>query len=148
MLLGSNQGDKQRYMMAGRELLEKHGRILGASSIQESKAWGKTDQEDFLNQVILFESALSPQDLLETIHDIEAALERNRQEKWGPRTLDIDILYAGNQIVNEPNLQIPHPLIQERLFTLILLQEISPEFVHPVLQMSNNDLLNQLRQSS
>lgn len=144
LLLGSNMGDRNRYLSAGKDLLEKHGRILGASSIQESKAWGNTEQPDFINQVILFDSALSPQELLETIHAIEEALERQRSEKWGPRTLDIDILYAGKELVEDENLKIPHPHIADREFTLVLLNEIAPDFVHPINGLNHCEMLKNL----
>ncbi|MBI1221153.1 MAG: 2-amino-4-hydroxy-6-hydroxymethyldihydropteridine diphosphokinase [Bacteroidetes bacterium] len=146
LLLGSNLGDRNRYLSAGKDLMEKHGRILGASSIQESKPWGKTNQPDFLNQVILFESDLEPEELLQTIHTVEGALDRERQEKWGPRTLDIDILYAEDLVVDTEDLKIPHPMIADRQFTLALLQEIVPDFVHPVNHMSNAEMLKEYLQ--
>lgn len=144
LLLGSNLGDRNRYIMVGRELLEKHGRLLGASSIQESKAWGKKDQEDFLNQVVLLESYHSPEEMLEAIHEIEEALDRKHEVKWGPRTMDIDILYAGNQIVNSEDLNIPHPLIAERHFTLVLLNEIAPDFIDPLTKKTSIQMLDKL----
>lgn len=148
LLLGSNLGDRRRYMAFARELLEKHGRLLGASSIQESKAWGNTNQDDFLNQVVLLESYHTPAELLEAIHEIEEALDRKREIKWGPRTMDIDILYAENHLIDEENLQIPHPLISERLFTLVLLSEIAPDFVHPIKGKTNAEMLADLSMTS
>lgn len=149
LLLGSNLGERERYLSFARELLEKKsGRIVGASSIQESKAWGKTDQEDFLNQVILLESPDKPEELLLSIQEIEKALDRTRKEKWGPRTIDIDILYAEDAIVDTPDLKIPHPFIRERAFTLELLNEIAPEFRHPVLEQTAAEMLESLHCNS
>lgn len=144
LLLGSNLGDRNRYLLVGRELLEKHGRLLGASSIQESKAWGKTDQDDFLNQVVLLESYHTPGEMLEAIHEIEEALDRKHEVKWGPRTMDIDILYAEDRIVDAEDLKIPHPLISERQFTLVLLNEIAPDFIDPLTGKTSTQMLEKL----
>jgi len=148
LLLGSNLGDRKRYLATGTELLEKYGRLLGASSIQESKAWGNTNQADFINQVLLLESDLEPHEMLDAIHDIEAALERTREEKWGPRTLDIDILYAEGWMIETETLTIPHPLIAERMFTLVLLNEIAPDFVDPKTKKTCAEMLKALRLTS
>lgn len=145
LLLGSNLGDRNRYLSVGRELLEKHGRLLGASSVQESKAWGKVDQDDFLNQVILLESNLTPDRILHAIHEIEDALDRKRDIKWGPRTMDIDILYAENRIIKTEDLSVPHPLIAERQFTLVLLNEIAPDFIDPLTHKTSSEMLDELQ---
>ncbi len=145
LLLGSNLGDRNRYLSYARELLEsKGGRLLGASEVRESEAWGMEDQPDFLNQIVLLESELSPQDLLRLIHEIEAAMDRQRVSKWGPRTLDIDILFAEDRIIKEENLEIPHPRIAERNFTLVLLNDLAPDFVHPVLGKTAPEMLSDL----
>lgn len=139
-------GDRLRYLSYATELLEsKAGRIVGASEIRESKAWGKTDQPDFMNQILLLESSLSPRQILLLIHEIEAAMDRQRDEKWGPRTLDIDILFADNLCIDEEGLQIPHPHIADREFTLLLLQDIAPELIHPVLHKTPGEMLAELR---
>lgn len=145
LLLGSNMGDRTRYLGFARELLEKKcGRLLGASSVRETKAWGKTDQPDFLNQVLLIESDLEPLEVLGMMQEIEAASERIRVEKWGPRTLDIDMLFAGEQVINEESLVVPHPGIADRSFTLVLLQEIIPDFRHPVSGKTAGEMLEAL----
>lgn len=144
LLLGSNLGEREKYLKGARDLLEKSGRIIGASSIMETEAWGKTDQNDFLNQVILLESMLTPQDLLNRIHEIEESLGRIRIEKWGPRTVDIDILYAQNLIIQEENLTIPHPAIADRHFTLVLLQELIPEFIDPISHKTAGEMMQEL----
>ena len=148
LLLGSNIGEREKYLKGARDLLEKSGRIIGASSIMESEAWGNTNQNDFLNQVILFDSGLNPNELLDIIHVIEESFGRIRNEKWGPRTLDIDILYAQNLIVKEEHLVIPHPAIPEREFTLKLLQELVPEFKDPVTNKTAGHMLEDLAVTS
>ncbi len=149
LLLGSNLGDRQRYMQFSKELIEKKcGRILAASSIHETKAWGNTAQDDFLNQALLIDSALSPLDFLDEIQEIELALGRQRHEKWGPRTIDIDILAVGQEIIEHERLQVPHPGIPERLFVLEPLVEIAADWNHPLLNRNAKELLDDLRCAS
>ena len=147
-LLGSNQGDAPSYLIQARDAITRQiGNIRKASSIYKTSAWGKTDQPDFLNQVIevLLERnfAGSPSLLLSTLLDIEKQMGRVRIEKWGTRSIDIDILFFGNQIIDDYDLQIPHPQIPFRRFTLIPLSEIAPDFIHPVLLKSTSQLLNE-----
>jgi len=142
LLLGSNLGDKRNNLVKARKLIEDLvGIIDKSSSIYETDAWGKVLQPTFLNQVVKISSWLTPEDLLVAIQQIEISLGRIRHEKWGERTIDIDILYYSGQIIKLPNLVIPHPEIQFRRFTLIPLAEISPQLIHPVLQKSNKQLL-------
>jgi 2-amino-4-hydroxy-6-hydroxymethyldihydropteridine diphosphokinase len=131
---GSNMGNRAEMLEKANVLLEKKaGRLLALSKVVETPAWGKTDQPDFLNQVVKLETSLSPQELLNLNLGIEKQLGRNRVEKWGPRSIDIDILFYDNEIIDEPGLQIPHPWMHERLFVLEPMCEIAPDFVHPVL---------------
>lgn len=149
VLLGSNLGDRQKYLQFGRDLLEKKcGRLLAASSIYETTAWGKTDQPEFLNQALLIGSSLEPLDFLNACQEIESACEREREEKWGPRTLDIDILALGQEVIHDERLQVPHPLMQERVFALAPLQDIDPEWRHPVLQKTVSEMLQELSSCS
>lgn len=142
VLLGSNLGDRPFYLQAARDLLErKTGRIIAASSVKETEAWGKTDQPGFLNQVLLISSHMQPIEFLANTQAIENSLGRLREEKWGPRTIDIDILLFEDNIIAEPGLEIPHPRLHERVFTLDLLVEVVPDMLHPTLQCSFNDLL-------
>jgi 2-amino-4-hydroxy-6-hydroxymethyldihydropteridine diphosphokinase len=141
LLTGSNIGNRTLYLeQAINAIAEKAGKIIATSHIYESAAWGKTDQQDFLNQAIVIETGLSPQALLSTIQEIENEAGRKRTETWGARTLDIDILFYDNLIVDSENLTIPHPYIQERLFTLAPLNEILPELMHPALNKSMAEL--------
>ncbi len=128
--LGSNLGDRQGHIAAGIASLVKNGFQLDKqSSVWESPPWGKTDQPVFYNAVISGDYHGLPQELLALILQIEKENKRTREIMWGPRTLDIDIIEFDNQQVIENELQIPHPRYKERLFVLIPLAEIHPEFV-------------------
>ncbi len=101
------------------------------SSLYITAPWGKTDQEAFINQVIEIETELSPLDLLHVLQEIEIKLGRLRNEKWGPRIIDLDILLYGQETIKLKELTVPHPYMLERLFVLIPLQEIEPELIFP-----------------
>lgn len=142
ILLGSNQGDARKNLEQAIQLLsEKLGNVVHYSSIYKTAAWGNTEQDPFLNQVILVQTKLSANDTLITNLDIELAMGRTRSIKWEPRIIDIDILYYNDAIISEDNLQIPHPQIQNRRFTLIPLVEIAPNFIHPLLGKTSKELL-------
>jgi 2-amino-4-hydroxy-6-hydroxymethyldihydropteridine diphosphokinase len=142
LLTGGNEGDRYLYLQQARANIELNcGRLLLISSIYETAPWGKTDQADFLNQVLLVETILSPQSLLQAIFSIEEKGGRKRATKNAPRTIDIDMLFYNNIILDEPGLKIPHPRIPERRFVLEPLNEISPGFVHPVLRKTIHQLL-------
>lgn len=126
------------------EIEIKLGNISRRSSLYQTASWGKHDQPDFINQVIELKTSLEPKDLLSGILGIEADFGRKRIEKWGSRTIDIDILLYDDQIVNEPELIIPHPYLAFRRFCLMPLCEIAPEFIHPVLKKNIQELLFEL----
>lgn len=109
--------------------------------VYETQAWGMTDQPDFLNQVLEVATTLSPEELLEQIKQIEQQMGRERRVKWGERLIDIDILFYEQAVIYTEKLKIPHPFLHERNFVLIPLQEIAPDFQHPVLQHSISQLL-------
>ena len=134
LLLGSNLGNSKEILNKAIELLNlKVGVIVSQSKDYETKPWGLIDQPDFLNLAISIQTDLKPLEILEQTQAIENQLGRVRKEKWGARLIDIDIMLYGNEIIDEPNLKIPHPLMQERDFALTPLAEIAPDFVHPVL---------------
>lgn len=142
LLTGTNLGDRLDNLNKAREYVEQaSGRIITCSSIYETAAWGKTDQPDFLNQVIELRTALNPEELLRSVLSIEKDLGRTRKEKWGERIIDIDILYFGSRIVQSDTLLLPHPAIAQRRFVLTPLCEIAPAFVHPSMNKSNEQLL-------
>lgn len=134
LLLGSNLGNRKEILDKAIELLSQTvGIITSQSKDYETKPWGITDQPDFLNLAIAIHTNLKPLEILEQTQLIENQLGRVRKEKWGARLIDIDIIFYGDEIIDELSLQVPHPLMQERDFALIPLAEIAPDFVHPVL---------------
>jgi 2-amino-4-hydroxy-6-hydroxymethyldihydropteridine diphosphokinase len=137
LALGSNLGDKLSNLILAEKLLEENDvNILKKSKIYITPPYGYEAQDDFLNECVLGETLLPPLDLLNTIHDIEKRLKRKRIIHWGPRTIDIDILFYGKDIIKLPNLTIPHPEIQYRPFVLRPLMDLDPDFVHPLLNES------------
>ena len=143
LLLGSNLGDSQATLKRASDLIERRiGKIVNSSSIYATEAWGIEDQPDFLNQVFEIESLLSPQSLLLKANAIEKALGRKRLIKWDSRIIDIDILYYGALIIDSDNLIIPHPENQNRNFVLVPMTEIAPDLLHPVLHLTQAQLLD------
>ena len=126
--LGSNIGDKKAYLDAALDRLNQlpQTSVTLVSSFYETAAWGKTDQDDFLNICCELETSLSAQQLLSDCQQIEKDLDRVRHEHWGPRTIDIDILLYGIERIETDNLKVPHPYMTERAFVLVPLHEIAP----------------------
>ena len=144
LLLGSNQGNREQYLLNAKAQLEKNGCYMTAiSSRYQTAAWGMENQPNFLNQVIAIKTRLEPEELLQLILHIEKLYGRERTIKWGPRTLDIDILFFGDTIIQTPLLTIPHPGIAERRFTLLPLCELAPTFIHPILHKTMQQLLDE-----
>jgi 2-amino-4-hydroxy-6-hydroxymethyldihydropteridine diphosphokinase len=132
LLIGGNLGDRIGNLSQATEAIRNAcGKLIGQSMIYETAAWGKTDQPDFLNQLLQIETNLSPADLLQSILHIENKLGRKRDLRFGARIIDIDILYYADIIWDTPELVIPHPRIAERLFTLVPLMELAPDLVDP-----------------
>ncbi|WP_105994626.1 2-amino-4-hydroxy-6-hydroxymethyldihydropteridine diphosphokinase [Staphylococcus simulans] len=131
--LGSNVGDREAQLKAAIDLLDEQQdiEVIKVSSFYETAPVGYVDQPDFLNLCIKIETELSPHEVLERGLAIEQQLHRVRKERWGPRTLDIDILLYGDEIIETKDLSIPHPRMTERAFVLIPLQEIAPDKVEP-----------------
>lgn len=126
--LGANLGDPIATMERALARLEDGGFALRArSAAYRTAPWGLADQPDFVNLCVLGTTRLGPRDLLDVIRKIEAGLGRERRERWGPRLIDIDILFLGGAVVDEPDLIIPHPRLTERAFVLIPLAEIAPD---------------------
>jgi 2-amino-4-hydroxy-6-hydroxymethyldihydropteridine diphosphokinase len=142
LLLGSNMGDSKAFLGQAREAVSNRvGVIRQQSSLYRTAPWGNTDQQDFYNQVLEVETARSARECLIAVLKAELDMGRVRHEKWAPRTIDIDILFFSNAIINESDLKVPHPLLHKRRFTLEPLNEIAPDLVHPLLKMNISSLL-------
>ena len=142
LLLGSNMGNSLQQLAAAQKYIEKIiGSISRRSSRYQTAAWGKTDQPDFLNQVIIVETELTANDTMQAILSIEKKMGRLRTVKNAPRIIDIDILLFNKEIIESTALGIPHPQLQNRRFVLIPLNELSPNLIHPILKKTIHQLL-------
>ena len=132
--LGSNLGDRRGYLAAGlaaiAALPDTH--LVAVSSIYETPPIGPTDQPDYLNAVCAIDAAIDPVALLAALHKIENQHQRQRHIRWGSRTLDLDLLLYGKRVIDSPDLQLPHPYINDRSFVLAPLCEIAPDLHHPI----------------
>ena len=143
LLIGGNLGKRINNLEIARKLIATEvGKILIASSVYETAAWGITDQPDFLNQVLKIETQLSPREVMDAVLSIENRMGRIRTEKNAARIIDIDILFFNNDIIHTSGLVIPHPEIHNRKFVLIPLNEIASSKVHPVLHQTIETLLS------
>lgn len=133
--LGSNIGDRKRYLNNALQLMNSpHSRLVKVSGFYSTKPVGYTAQEDFLNCAAELTVRMTPHELLRFLQAIETRLHRERTVKWGPRTIDLDILLYDDAIIRSETLQIPHPRMHERLFVLVPLSELAPDLTHPVLK--------------
>lgn len=138
--LGSNLGDRQKMLAKAVELLQPEIRPVTYSRIYETPPWGFTDQPAFLNQVILAQTSLSAQETLDTLKRIENDLGRQPNFRYGPRVIDLDILFFNEDVITTDTLAIPHPELTRRAFVLLPLLDIAPDFIHPVEKKSIREL--------
>lgn len=144
--VGSNMGDRLKYIQDAVEALKAHPLIVvdRVSDLIVTKPYGGVEQEDFLNGAIEIETLLSPPELLETLHEIEAAAERVREVHWGPRTLDLDIIFYDKLVYEDDALVIPHQDMENRSFVLEPMNTLAPNYRHPVLGKTVSQLLAML----
>ena len=145
--LGTNLGDRLQNLRDCQTALTELAPIVARSSLYESEAWGYTEQASFLNMALLVQTRQSPLDFLRTLKDLERQLGRIESFRWGPRLIDIDILFFGERIVAYPQLRIPHPYLHQRAFVLMPLAEIAPTLVHPLFNCTVQALLDKLPDS-
>ena len=142
--LGSNLGDREKHLRDAIQRLEAVGRVRSVSSIYETEPVEFTDQPVFLNCAIALETSSTPTQLMQRLLEMERAMGRQRLQKKGPRTIDLDILLFGDEAVNTAGLTIPHPAMQQRRFVLEPLAEIAPHAIHPVIKKTVIHLLEEL----
>ena len=144
--LGSNMGDKEKYLNEAVEKLQQTSdcQVLKVSDFLVTAPYGGVEQDDFLNGALALKTLLTPQELLERLHEIEQEAHRERLIHWGPRTLDMDLLCYDDLIQDDPVLVLPHPEIQKRTFVLEPLAQIAPYLVHPLLHKRVKELLEEL----
>ncbi len=143
LLLGSNLGNSKEILENAMQAIEERvGKIILCSKYYETAPWGVENQPNYLNIALAVDTLLSAVELLKQTQQIEDLLGRVRKEKWGARLIDVDIIFYGDAVINLPDLVIPHPLMQERNFVLVPLQEIAPDFEHPTLKKTIQNLYN------
>jgi 2-amino-4-hydroxy-6-hydroxymethyldihydropteridine diphosphokinase len=144
--VGSNQGDSVRICREVFEVLRKHPEInvLRTSSLYRTSPVGPVEQDRFINAAVLLQTRLEPQALLELMIEVEKSFGRVRTVRWGPRTLDLDLVFYENIQLDLPVLKVPHPMMSKRLFVLMPLAEIEPDWVHPELGLSVHQMLNRI----
>lgn len=141
--IGSNLGDKVKNC---REAVERIAvaeeiELIGRSSLYRSEPWGNENQDWFVNAAIAIKTSLDPEGLLEHLRKVEEQLLKKKEERWGPRTIDLDILFFNDQVILTPGITVPHPFLHLRKFVLVPLQEICPDFIHPQRGLSVTELL-------
>jgi 2-amino-4-hydroxy-6-hydroxymethyldihydropteridine diphosphokinase len=144
LCLGTNLGDRPANLAAARSALSEFSHLEASSSIYETEPWGYADQPRFLNQVIRISTALEPEDLLAALKNIETRLGRQPTFRYGPRPIDIDILFYDDLLYNSGSLIIPHPRLASRAFVLVPLMELAPDFIHPGLRQPISQLSSQV----
>ncbi len=146
--IGSNLGDRRNNCLKAVEFLEAEGvKVLKRSSLYETEPWGVKDQPRFMNMAVEAETEMAPRQFLALLKEIEDRMGRARTIKWGPRTIDLDILLYDDMIISEPDLEIPHPLMHARDFVLEPLCEIAAQKVHPLFDRTIAELRDETRRA-
>ena len=147
--IGSNVGDRRAHVDFARAALAAlpDTQLVAFSSVHETAPVGPQDQGPYLNAAAAIDTQLSPEALIERFQRIEKDAGRERVERWGPRTLDVDLLLYGHQIISTDELTVPHPLMHERWFVLKPLSEIAPDAIHPMLQMTVAAMLSNVEET-
>ena len=140
LALGTNLGDRIANLRAAIEALSPEINVIAESKVYETPPWGYENQPAFLNMAVKGETALEPESLLKRLKQLEVQLGREQSFHWGPRLIDIDILFYDNLILKSESLIIPHPRLHERAFVLVPLTDIAPDFIHPVLKKTIKEL--------
>ncbi len=144
LLIGGNEGDRSAYLTeTSRRMETPNTRIIRRSSLYETAAWGKTDQAAFLNQALVLETSLDAPTLMRELLALEEEMGRVRTERYGSRTIDIDMLFFNSEIIRLSWLTVPHPEVANRRFALVPMDEIAADYVHPILQKTIEELLTQ-----
>lgn len=144
--IGSNLGDREENCKQAVRLLQANGILIKKqSSMYETEPWGVKDQPKFINMAIEAETDKKPEELLRILKEIEKEIGRSETIKWGPRVIDLDILFYDNLILKTPDLEIPHPLLHERDFVLKPLCDIAPDKKHPVTGTTVKEMLKNLK---
>lgn len=141
--LGSNMGEKVRLISEAVAIIAQLGTIEKLSSLYKTQPWGNEAQDFFLNMVLTMKTGFEPRDLLGKLMQIEAVIGKEKKKHWGPRKIDLDILYFGQKIILDNSLIIPHPFLHLRNFVLVPMNEIAPDFLHPIFRKTTKELLEQ-----
>jgi 2-amino-4-hydroxy-6-hydroxymethyldihydropteridine diphosphokinase len=138
--LGSNLGDPLANINLAMDMLSKQVRVVNTSSTYLTAAWGMSEQADFFNRAATISTSYSPSELLHICDEITKSFPEKKGERWGPRFIDVDIIFFGDEIIDTESIKIPHPRMHLRNFVLIPLLEIAPDWVHPILQKTVEEL--------
>jgi len=143
--LGSNLGDRRKNITEAVEKMKERGiNIIKMSSIIETEPYGYKEQGKFLNAVCLVETELSPSELLDALIEIEREMGRERKIRWGPRNIDLDLIFYEDRVIREERLMVPHPDAHNRIFVMGPAAEIDPDFIHPVLKKKLGEICKEL----
>jgi 2-amino-4-hydroxy-6-hydroxymethyldihydropteridine diphosphokinase len=146
LLIGGNLGNRPENLRQATQLIHQQaGPVMRMSALYETAPWGNVTQPDYLNQALQISTQLEPLPLLHTLMSIERSIGRIRQQKWGARVIDIDMIFYDQVVLSLPELKLPHPRMQYRRFVLVPLNEIAPDWMHPVLHQDVRTLLQECK---